>query len=41
VSNIFEEEPPLMGLGAIQSNTAPALYDVFGRRFFVGLRYRM
>ncbi|MFK8043722.1 TonB-dependent receptor plug domain-containing protein [Congregibacter sp.] len=41
VSNLFEEDPPLMGLGATQSNTAPQLYDVFGRRFFLGLRYRL
>ena len=41
VSNLFEEDPPLMGLGAQQSNTAPSLYDVFGRRFFLGLRYRL
>ncbi|WOJ97738.1 TonB-dependent receptor [Congregibacter brevis] len=41
VSNVFEEEPPLMGQGATQSNTAPQLYDVFGRRFFLGLRYRL
>ncbi|EAQ96602.1 TonB-dependent receptor domain-containing protein [Congregibacter litoralis] len=41
VSNIFEEEPPLMGRGATQSNTAPQLYDVFGRRFFLGLRVRL
>jgi iron complex outermembrane receptor protein len=41
VSNLTEEEPPLMGTGAVQSNTAPSLYDVFGRRFFVGLRYRI
>ncbi|MDP5052297.1 MAG: hypothetical protein NWP69_00790, partial [Congregibacter sp.] len=41
VSNVLEEDPPLMGLGATQSNTAPQLFDVYGRRFFVGLRYRM
>lgn len=41
VSNVLEEEPPLMGLGATQSNTAPQLFDVYGRRFFLGLRYRM
>jgi outer membrane receptor protein involved in Fe transport len=41
VSNLFEEDPPLMGFGATQSNTAPQLYDVFGRRYFVGLRLRL
>jgi len=41
VSNLTEEDPPLMGFGAIQSNTAPALYDVFGRRYFLGFRYRL
>lgn len=41
VSNLFEEEAPLMGFGATQSNTAPQLYDVYGRRFFVGARYRL
>jgi hypothetical protein len=38
---LFEEGPPLMGFAATQSNTAPQLYDVFGRRFFLGLRYRL
>jgi outer membrane receptor protein involved in Fe transport len=41
VSNLTEEDPPLLGIGASQSNTAPQLYDVFGRRFFVGMRYRL
>jgi iron complex outermembrane receptor protein len=41
VSNLTEEAPPLMGAGAIQSNTAPSLYDVFGRRFFMGFRFRI
>ncbi|MEE4278959.1 MAG: TonB-dependent receptor [Halieaceae bacterium] len=41
VSNLTEEDPPLMGFGQIQSNTAPALYDVFGRRYFLGFRYRL
>ena len=40
VSNVFEESPPLLGFGATQSNTAPQLYDVFGRRFFLGFSYR-
>lgn len=39
VSNVFEEDAPLLGFGATQSNTAPQLYDVFGRRLFVGFRY--
>jgi len=41
VSNLTEEDPPLMGAGATQSNTAPQLYDVFGRRYFLGVRYRL
>jgi outer membrane receptor protein involved in Fe transport len=41
ITNLTEEEPPLMGIGAIQSNTAPSLYDVFGRRFFLGFTYRI
>ncbi len=41
ISNLLENKPPLMGLGATQSNTAPQLYDVFGRRYFVGLTYRL
>jgi outer membrane receptor protein involved in Fe transport len=40
VSNLFNESPPLLGFGATQSNTAPQLYDVFGRRYFLGLSYR-
>ena len=38
VSNLFENDPPLLGFGATQSNTAPQLYDVFGRRYFLGFR---
>lgn len=40
VSNLFEKEPPQLGAGQVQSNTAPALYDVFGRRWFAGITYR-
>lgn len=40
ISNLLENKPPLMGFGATQSNTAPQLYDVFGRRYFLGVTFR-
>lgn len=41
VDNVFEADPPLLGSAQVQANTDPARYDVFGRRFFVGLNYRL
>jgi outer membrane receptor protein involved in Fe transport len=40
VTNLFDQSPPLLGFGATQANTAPQLYDVFGRRLFLGFTYR-
>jgi iron complex outermembrane recepter protein len=37
INNITDEEPNTFN-GAQQANTDPSLYDVYGRRFFVGLR---
>jgi outer membrane receptor protein involved in Fe transport len=41
VDNVFEADPPLLGNARVQANTDPARYDVFGRRFFVRLSYRL
>lgn len=41
IDNVFEADPPLMGSNQVQANTDPARYDVFGRRFFVRLSYRL
>ena len=35
VDNLLQTSPPLLGSQASQSNTDPARYDIFGRRFFV------
>lgn len=46
VDNLFNKEPPLMGFGftgrggGSDANTDPSLYDVIGRRYFVGARLR-
>lgn len=40
VSNIFENEPPLLAGQQVQSNTDPSLYDPLGRRFFFGITAR-
>ena len=41
ISNLFENTPPLLGWGATQSNTAPQLFDIFGRRYFIGVKFRL
>jgi iron complex outermembrane receptor protein len=41
VSNLLKNTAPLLGWGQRQSNTAPELYDVFGRRYFMGITARM
>lgn len=41
VDNVFEQDPPLLASNQAQANTDPARYDVFGRRFFVRLSYRL
>jgi predicted acylesterase/phospholipase RssA len=40
VRNLFEEDAPLVGDVAEQSNTFPETYDVFGRRYFVSASYK-
>ncbi|MDZ7825871.1 MAG: TonB-dependent receptor [Gammaproteobacteria bacterium] len=40
IKNLFEEDPPLAGDVAEQSNTFPETYDVFGRRYFVSASYK-
>lgn len=41
VDNVFKTRAPLMGDSQVQANTDPSRYDVFGRRFFVGLDVRL
>jgi outer membrane receptor protein involved in Fe transport len=40
VNNLFDEAPELYS-PAVQANTDPSTYDVLGRRYFIGLEYRM
>jgi len=40
VNNLFDESPELYS-PAVQANTDPSTYDVLGRRYFIGLEYRM
>ena len=41
IDNLFNNKPPIMGTAlAGDANTDPSLYDVLGRRFFVGARAR-
>ncbi len=38
ISNLLEEKPPLLAINnGTQANTNPQIYDVYGRRFFLGL----
>jgi len=40
VNNLFDKQPELYSPN-VQANTDPSLYDVLGRRYFVGLHWRM
>lgn len=40
VNNVTDQEPRLYNPN-VQANTDPSLYDVLGRRFFVGFNFRM
>jgi outer membrane receptor protein involved in Fe transport len=37
VDNVFKTRPPLLGSQQFQANTDPTRYDVFGRRFHIGV----
>ncbi len=41
VDNVFKTKPPLLGDQQVQANTDPSRYDVFGRRFFIGVNVRL
>jgi len=38
VENVTDEDPPIFP-SFVQANTDPSQYDVFGRRYYAGLRY--
>jgi iron complex outermembrane receptor protein len=38
VTNVLNQEPPIFPTYQ-QANTDPSVYDVLGRRYFVGLNY--
>ena len=40
VNNLLDEEPQLYTPN-VQANTDPSLYDVLGRRYFVGVNFRL
>lgn len=40
VNNLFDEDPQLYSPN-VQANTDPSLYDVLGRRFFVGINFKL
>ena len=40
VNNLFDQDPELYS-PAVQANTDPSTYDVLGRRYFIGLQYRL
>jgi iron complex outermembrane recepter protein len=41
IDNLFDNKPPILGTAlAGDANTDPSLWDVIGRRFFVGARVR-
>lgn len=40
IDNLFDNKPPILGTAiAGDANTDPSLYDVIGRRFFIGTRF--
>ena len=40
IKNLMDNDPPLLGGNQTQSNTDPSVYDVYGRRYFLGLTAR-
>ena len=40
IKNLLDSDPPLLGSNQVQSNTDPSIYDVYGRRYFIGLTAR-
>ena len=40
IKNLMDSDPPLMGRFQTQSNTDPSIFDVYGRRYFVGMTAR-
>ena len=41
VDNLFDRDPPLLGTAlAGDANTDVGVYDVLGRRYFVGVRLK-
>jgi outer membrane receptor protein involved in Fe transport len=40
INNLFDEDPQLYSPN-VQANTDPSLYDVLGRRFFMGVNFRL
>jgi len=38
IDNRPDKSPPLMGDNSEQANTYPSTYDVFGRRYFIGVK---
>jgi outer membrane receptor protein involved in Fe transport len=43
VDNLFDKDPPPVAISGVAYSpmTQPALYDVYGRSFRVGVRFRM
>jgi outer membrane receptor for ferrienterochelin and colicin len=40
VDNVMKTKPPPLGNQQFQGNTDPTRYDVFGRRFYIGIDVR-
>jgi outer membrane receptor protein involved in Fe transport len=40
VNNLTDKEPPLMGDNQNENNTDALMYDVFGRTYYLNLRYQ-
>ena len=41
VNNVLDNQPPILGTAlAGDTNTDPSLYDVIGRRYFIGARMK-
>jgi outer membrane receptor protein involved in Fe transport len=41
VNNLFDKQPPNLSEAATDHNTDPRLYDVYGRSYFLNLRYQI
>ena len=41
IRNLLDNDPPWLGFFFVQANTDPSIYDVYGRRYFIGINAQL